>query len=780
MDPLYPKLMHFIIKIYQSMNTVFNFFTCRTFIRSIVVLLFVNQSLYAQITKETYKKAEYFLSENIQKEIYHLEVIPNWIAKRDSFWHVTNTPNGKRFFLTDINSKTTHEAFDHKELANILSEKSGETVDEKNLPFERIEWQDQDTITFLWENKKWVYSLPNKTLDSSIIEKKASTPGISPDGKWQAFNKNHNLYVENLETGEEIQLSIHGKKGFEYASSYGWSDMMEGETGDRPDHFFVSWSPDSKKIRTQIVDLRLAEKMYLLDFTEEEKFRPKLLSYYRGSPGDTTIVKYIPVLFDVDSKNETFIKIPPLPHFMGGYDLSWEKDGKSLYGTYTHRGYKKMDVVSVNADSGEIKKVWSDSTETSLESSGSMQKLSDDRFLITSPKSGWQHLYLIDRKSGKQIEQLTSGDFKVTKVHKVDESSEWVYFEANGKEQGRSVYYTHLYKIKLDGTGLKLLTPEDAFHQITPSSDQKYFVDNYSQIDQPTKSVLREMETGNMIMEISEADISNLKAKGYRSPKPFSAIGKDGKTEIYGIYYFPTDFDESKKYPVIDYTYAGPFIAITPKTFKAGLIGLQQPMSEFGFIVVTVDGIGTAERSNAFRDVSYRNLGDGTTDHVLAIKSLAAKNDFLDIDRVGIFGHSAGGYDAVRGMLLHPDFYKVGVASAGDHDHRMEKAWWPEMYMGYPVGDFYHEQSNITNAANLKGRLLLAHGVKDENVNPSATYKLADALIKAGKEFDMFILPSNNHSFGRTNGDYFTKKRWDYFIRHLLGEEPLFNYQIGD
>ncbi len=331
----------------------------------------------------------------------------------------------------------------------------------------------------------------------------------------------------------------------------------------------------------------------------------------------------------------------------------------------------------------------------------------------------------------------------------------------------------------MDGKELTLLTPENAFHEIYLSEDKKFVVDNYSTVNQATKSVLRDLASGNIFRQISEADISSLKAKGYQSPQQFSAIGKDGKTEIYGIYYVPTDFNPKKSYPVIDYTYTGPFIDITPKTFKGGLIGLQQPMAELGFVVVTVDGMGTFGRSKAFQDVSYRNLGDGTTDHVLAIKQLAKSKPFLNIQKVGIFGHSAGGYDAARAMLLHPDFYKVGVASAGDHDHRMEKAWWPEMYMGYPVGDFYHQQSNITNAANLKGKLLLAHGAIDENVNPSATYKFAEALIKAGKDFDMFIWPSRNHNFGRTTGDYFTKKRWDYFLEHLLGQKPLLHYQIG-
>ncbi|ERM80472.1 hypothetical protein P872_21600 [Rhodonellum psychrophilum GCM71 = DSM 17998] len=745
------------------------------------LLLFgiVQQDLLAQVTGETYKRAEYFLSNSIQKEVHHLEVIPNWLAGKESFWHLTQVKEGKRFFLTSIQDKTSKEAFDHIHLAELLSEKTNREVDPQNLPFDNIQMVSEDEVGFNFNNKKWVYGTNTKELTSSETEKRENRQGISPDGKWRAFVKNHNLFVENLETGKEIQLSIHGKTGFEYASYLGWGDMIEGENGTRPEHFTVNWSPDSKKIQTQIVDLRLAEKMYLLDFTEEEKYRPKLLSYYRGSPGDTTVVRYIPVLFDLEQKTETRIKVPMIPHFIG-LGLTWEKDSKQLTGLLTHRGFKKMELIKVDAENGIPKTIWRDSTTTSLEPSNILfRKLENGQFLISSNQSGWMQLYLHDWETGKRIRQLTNGDFVVTKLNHVDDENEWVYFEATGKEKDRNVYYPHLYRINFDGKDLKLLTPENGYHDIHISEDKKFFVDNYSKVAQPTKSILRELSTGKLSMEISEADISNLLAKGYASPRSFSAIGKDGKTEIFGIYHLPTDFDESKTYPVVDYTYTGPHTAVTPKTFKAGLIGLQQPLAELGFIVVTVDGIGTAGRSKAFRDVSYRNLGDGTTDHMLAIRSLAAQNSFLDLERVGVFGHSAGGYDAVRAMLLHPDFFKVGVASAGDHDHRMEKAWWPEMYMGYPIGDFYQEQSNITNAGNLKGRLLLAHGAVDENVNPSATYKLADALIKAGKEFDMFILPANNHNFGRVNGDYFTKKRWDYFIRHLLGEEPLFNYQIG-
>lgn len=733
----------------------------------------------AQVTVETYKKAEYFLSNALQKEVYNLEVGPNWSEDGKSFWHLAYTENGKRFFKTTLETGESKDAFDHDGLAKVLTEKTGDSIDGKSLPFDRIEIKNEDEITFEWRNQIWTFQKQKRTLTSSRKPaNNESRSAISPDGNWRAFTRNFNFFAENLQTGEEIQLSFDGKQNYEYGSNYGWSDLIEGENGDRPFRFTANWSPDSKKILTQIVDLRLAEKMYLLDFSKDEKFRPTLLSYYRGSPGDSTIITYIPVIFDLETKKERQLPELTSPHFIG-LNLRWDKTGEKLSGFHFPRGFKKYSLLEIDASTAEIRTVFTAESETHINRENQFQKLSNGQFIINSEKSGWNHLYLHDWKTGQLIHQLTSGEFLVKKILHLDEEKRVLYFEASGKEKDRNVYYPHLYRINLDGKELTLLTPEDAFHEIYLSKDKKYIVDNYSKVNQPTKSVLRELESGKIIREISTADISNLLEKGYQSPTPFSALAKDGKTEIFGIYYLPTDFDKAKSYPVIDYTYSGPHIDITPKTFKAGLFGLQQSMSELGFVVITVDGLGTAGRSKAFADYSYRNLGDGTTDHVLAIQQLAKNHDFMDIDRVGIFGHSAGGYDAARAMLLHPDFYKVGVASAGDHDHRMEKAWWPEMYMGYPVGDFYNDQSNITNAANLKGRILLAHGGIDENVNPSATFKFAEALINAGKDFDLFIWPSRNHSFGRTNGDYFTKKRWDYFLEHLLGEEPLLHYKIN-
>lgn len=744
---------------------------------SICFALGITSFSFGQITEATYERAAYFLTDHIQKEVYHLEVIPTWIEGEQLFAHTAFTEKGKRFFITHSTTFETKEAFDPELLSDLLKEKTGENLDSKDLPIQFTGVRNSHIVTFRWRNQDWVWNTKENTLSSLPINSRNELESFSPDRKWKAFTRNYNLYVLNLETGAEIQLSTQGKKGLEYASYYGWSDLIEGENGERPDRFMVQWSPDSKKIFTQIVDLRLAEKMYLLDFSKEEKFRPDLLSYYRGSPGDSTVVMYIPVIFDLEKKEEKRILALSAPHFIG-IQLRWSEDSQSLSGFHFPRGYKEFHLLEVGAETLAIRKIYTETSPTHINRENIFRKLRNDQFILGSEKSGWNQLYLMDWKTGKEIQPITTGEYVVNKLSYLDEVNGILYFEASGKEPGRNPYFNHLYRVKLDGTDLQLLTPEDAFHEISISPNGRFAVDNFSKVNQPTQSVLLDLSGGKQLAKISQTDISNLTRKGYQFPVPFTAIAKDQKTEIHAVYFLPTTFDPKKKYPIIDYTYTGPHTSTVPKTFKAGLMGHQQPMAELGFVVVTVDGLGGFGRSKAFADVSYRNLGDGTTDHVLAITQLASKNRFLDITRVGIFGHSAGGYDAARAMLLHPDFYKVGVASAGDHDFRMEKAWWPEMYMGYPVEDYYHEQSNITNASKLKGHLLLAHGGIDENVNPSATFKFAEELIKAGKDFDLFIWPSRAHSFGRPPGDYFTKKRWDYFIEHLLGQKPLRHYQI--
>lgn len=731
------------------------------------------------ISEAHYERAESYLLPNISKRVYHLEVRPQWLADSSGFWHITQTREGKRFFITNMEERNTRELFDHTRLAGLLNEKLEKEVEPSDLPFDQIRFVSNDLISFKIEDTTYHYDLASQTL--TIAEIKPDTnklPGLSPNGHYQAFIRDYNLFVRDVETGEERNLSTAGRQGLEYASTLGWYDLMEGEGSKRPENLFVSWSPDSRKLYTYLVDLTMAEKMYLLDFSVDTLFRPRLLSYYRGSPGDTTLVWYRPVIFDIDSGQETFIDIPPVPHF-NGLTLEWTEDSESLFGVFAHRGYKQADLIRVNGITGRVETLISETSDTSVEySSLILERVGNYKFLFSSQQSGWHQLYLYNWETGALINPVTSGEYMVKRVLHVHEVSEVIYFVASGREAGRNPYYDYLYRVNFDGTGMALMTPEDAHHDFSLSLCGQYVVDNYSRVDMPTVSILRSMSDGNELYRISEADASDLLSDGWTPPIRFTAKGRDGITDIYGIVYQPFNFNPRRKYPLIDYSYTGPHTASVPKSFSAALLNIQNPLRAFGFAVMVVDGLGTNGRSKAFRDISYQKMGFSLDCHVAAIRQLGERHPWIDTTRVGIYGHSAGGYDAARAMLQYPDVYKVGVASAADHDHRMEKAWWPEMYMGYPVGDFYHEQSNVTNAANLRGRLLIAHGAVDHNVNPSATYKLAEYLIRAQKDFDMLIIPSANHSFGRSQGDYFTKVRWNYFIRHLLPADPVHNYRF--
>jgi dipeptidyl aminopeptidase/acylaminoacyl peptidase len=399
------------------------------------------------------------------------------------------------------------------------------------------------------------------------------------------------------------------------------------------------------------------------------------------------------------------------------------------------------------------------------------------KYLITSERSGWRQLYLLDIKS-KSLAPLTSGNYYINDILHIDTSRQIVFFTASGKDLSRNPYHQYLYKMNLNDGKISLLTPENANHDVSIAPDGNYYIDNMSTLSQATVSRLKSTGTASNIVEISKANIMALDSMSYISPETIKAIGRDGHTELYGALWKPSHFDPNKKYPIIDQSYTGPHTFMYPRNFISGLARSNQALAELGFIVLTVDGMGTANRSKAFHNVSYKNMGKNLEDHRLAILQLGRKYSWIDTTRVGIFGHSAGGYDAGHAVLEYPDFYKVAVASSADHDFRMEKDWWPEMYMGWPVDSTYHFVSNITMAGNLKGKLLITHGGIDENVNPSATFKLAEALIRANKEFDMLILPSQRHGYQGQYNEYFTKKKWNYFVQHLLGAKPIWDIDM--
>jgi dipeptidyl-peptidase 4 len=595
----------------------------------------------------------------------------------------------------------------------------------------------------------------------------------SPDGKWVAFRKEHNLYLREKATGKEFQLSKDGEKNYDYAGSYGWSDLMYGEGGPHPENFYVQWSKDSRYLATQVSDVRNAQKMYLLNNAIDSLYRPQLAGYYRGSPGDTNMVMVKPVIFNVKEKNQVKTNLPTNTH-INAVRIRFGEAPNTAYAQWAERGFQKQVVHKLDLKNKKQEAVWEETSNTSIDNFEFRPLKSSGKILILSEKSGWKQLYLVDEKTGKST-PLTSGEFVVNSIVKVDDKTGRIYFMASGIDPEMNPYHQQLYSVK-EGEKMKLLTPEKLHHQVDLAEEKAYFIDKFSAVDKETRVVLRDLKTGKILAEVIQPDISKAVAEGWEAPQTFSLTGKDGKTPIYGAIWKPTNFDPNKKYPVIDATYTGPHTQVFPKSFDRAFS--NQAMAELGFLIIAVDGLGTAGRSKSFREVSYKNMGDNLRDHVLAIRHLGEQYSWVDTTRVGIFGHSAGGYDTGRALLAFPEFYKVGVASSGDHDFRMEKAWWPEMYMGWPVDEKYEEVSNITNAKNLQGKLMLVHGGMDENVNPSATFKLAEALIKAGKDFDLVILPSQPHGYSGEASNFFNKKRWNYFIQHLLEKEPRWDYNF--
>ncbi len=674
---------------------------------------------------------------------------------------------GKSFQRLALDDFSVSPLFDHQRLAKIIKDSLEIDASLFDLPMDIVAFSKSNQVTVMIQGDR--YRLEFEPLQLTKLETPVTSQqafSISPNGQWKAYTKDYNLYIENLETKETRQISHHGKKGYEYATHYGWDEIIYDENGERPDRFFVNWSEDSKYIYTYIIDLSNAEKMHLLDWSQDDRFRPRLLSYYRGSPGDTTMVYQESVIFNVETGKEIKFGFPPSTH-INTVQRRWSKKSGVVYLYRQDRGYQNVQINELDLVSLRMRQLYSESSETNIDHFEYRLAEDKNKLFVLSEQSGWRQIHSVDLTTLEK-KHLGAGEYYVHRIEWIDEVNEKIYFTASGKNN-TNPYWHQFYVMNFDGTELKVLTSEFQHHQISISPDKKYFVDNQSTLDSPTVTLLRKMSDGRILRTVSKADVRLL--ENWKAPETFTCLARDGKTTIYAAVWKPTHFDPKKKYPVIEYSYTGPHTQVYPASFRSGFGTGLQAFAELGFIAIRIDGLGSSGRSKAFHDYSYKNLGGNLEDHIIMMKSIAQDNPWFDISRVGIFGHSAGGYDAGRALLAYPDFYDVGVASSADHDHRMEKAWWPEMYMGWPVDSSYHQQSNITNAGNLKGKLLITHGGIDENVNPSATFKLAEALINHDKAFDLFIFPGQRHGYKGASKNYFTKLRWNYFIEHLLNGE---------
>jgi dipeptidyl aminopeptidase/acylaminoacyl peptidase len=692
----------------------------------------------AALTADDYARAERFMSYNTAPLVLHSGVRPTWTSD-SQFWYRTRTERGDEAWLVDTASgaKTVCELAPCKAPTNA----------------------------------------PAGPTDRSGSR--------SPDGKSTAFIRDWNLWVRDTVTRKEVQLTKDGAKDFGYATdNAGWTKS------DRP---ILQWSPDSKKIATFQLDERNVGEMYLVDTSVGH---PKLQAWKYPLAGDAVLPTLNRVVIDAETGATVRFKMQPDLHRSSlcddiacrgseWTDVQWDPASSKVAFVSTSRDHRQEQLRVADAATGDVKDILDESVATFFESGNDRANWrylpGTNEVIWFSERDNWGQLYLHDLATGRLKNQITSGEGNVTQLLKVDEKNRVLYFLAVGKEKGRDPYFRHLYRIDFNGRNLKLLTPANADHDVTLSPDGSYFVDVYSTPDTAPIAELRD-SSGTLILALEKADISRLTAAGWQPPQPITVKARDGVTDLYGLLYKPTRLDPSKKYPIVNHVYPGPQTgSVGARTFSPSR-GDAQALAELGFAVVEIDGMGTPWRSKKFHEAYYGNMGDNTlADQVTGMQQLAARYPWIDITRAGIYGHSGGGYAAAGAMLRYSDFFKVGISEAGNHDNRNYEDDWAEKWQGllHSNGDGttnYDNQANQLVARNLKGKLLLAHGTMDSNVPPSNTLLLVNELIKANKDFDLLLLPNRNHGFG--NEPYMVRRRWDYFVKNLLGAEPPHEYQM--
>lgn len=578
------------------------------------------------------------------------------------------------------------------------------------------------------------------------------TRGRSPDDVRQAFIKDHNVWLRDVILGGETPLSDDGTEGDAYTNQF-------------------HWSPDSQKLvvlRTHKGDGR---KVYLIESSPKDQLQPKLHEMEYVKPGDPIDISK-PHLFDVAGRRQVPVSDELFPNPWSVSDIRWSPDSSGFTFLYNQRGHQVLRIVAVEAATGLARALVDEHSNTFIDYAGKQFCRFVDatnEIIWMSERDGWNHLYLYDAGTGQVKNQITKGPWVVRDVEYVDEAKREIWFRAGGIRPEQDPYYVHLCRTNFDGSAFVVLTEGDGTHDVTFSPDRRCFLDRWSRVDQPPVTELRNAVDGHRLCELERADMTSLSATGWRPPERFVAKGRDGTSDIYGVIIRPCHFDPNRSYPVIEEIYAGPQGAFVPKAF--GLLLRQHAIAELGFIVVQIDGMGTSYRSKAFHDVCWRNLVDaGLPDRIAWMRAAAAVYPSMNLDRVGIYGGSAGGQNALVALLTHGDFYKVGVADCGCHDNRMDKIWWNELWMGWPIGPWYQEQSNVTLAHKLQGKLLLTVGELDRNVDPSSTMQVVNALIEANKDFDLLVVPGGGHGVGES--PYASRRRMDFFVRHLLGVEP--------
>ena len=758
--------------------------------------LFVSSATLAQqrpaLTAEDYARAERAMSYNTQALVDHSGGQPNWLAG-DRFWYRVMTAQGSEFVLIDPVRKTRTAAFDQAKLAAALSTASGKTYEASRLPFRSFTFSpDEKTISFAVSGKKWQYDAASGQVSPEAAPAANLVPSAnadneveSPDGKLAAFIKGDNLWVRDTKTNQTTQLTTDGAKDYGYATdNAGWTHS------DKP---IVRWSPDSRKMATFRQDQRTVGDMYLVTTNVGA---PKLKSWKYPLPGDKDIATIERVIVEVSSPKVVRFQMAPDPHrgslsddisSSGTFDdVDWSADGSQLAFVSTSRDHKEEKMRVADAATGAVRDVFSETVATQYESGQgaiNWRYLPKSKEVIWySERDNWGHLYLYDAASGKVKNQITKGNFVVTQLLKVDEQKRQLYFLADGREPGNP-YFTHLYRIGLDGKNLTLLTPEAGNHQVTMSPSGRFFTDTYSQPDKPGATILRGAD-GKLISTLEKTDISRLTATGWKAPTPITVKAQDGQIDLYGLMFTPSNLDPSKKYPIINYIYPGPQGgSVGSWSFVSARYGDNQALAELGFVVVVIEGSCTPLRSKSYHDACYGNMAENTlSDQVSGMRQLATRYPYIDLERAGIWGHSSGGYAAAAAMFRYPDFFKVGISESGNHENRNFEDDWAERYLGLLKTNAdgttnYDNQANAANAKNLKGKLMLAHGLMDDEVPPANTLLVVEALTKANKSYDLVVFPNAANHYDAYS-PYMTRRRWDYFVQNLAGAEAPHDYQM--
>ena len=702
------------------------------FIFCLLAMAFGAESAASQVTRADYERADTILK--CSDRVYSPAIHPEWIDSSHYFWYKNHEKEGDFYYLVNAESGKKQRAADKKGLAAFFSKK------QKKLAESLL--KEEEKRPDRWRRRE-----------------EAPVPVVSPDKKWEAYVKDNNLYLSPLwdekekdKPKEEIALTMDGTANLRYD---GWS---------------IIWSPDSRKLATVKVRDVQERRIPLIESSPSSQKQPILQWRDYAKPGDVLPV-YLPVLFDVEARKQMALNVTPYENQFYLNLTGWREDSRAFTFEFNQRGHQRYVIGGVSAADGSIRHLVDEQTKTFIYYYNNYRYDLDDgkELLWISERDGWRHLYLIDGTSGQVKRQVTKGEWVLRQVDYVDETNRVVYFTASGFNKGEDPYNLHYCRINLDGTGFTDMTPENGNHRVTFSADRSYFTDVYSRPDLPPVSQLKRTSDVSVVAGLQRCDVSVLQAEGWQMPEVFCAKGRDGQTDIWGNIYRPMHFDASKSYPVVEFIYAGPHDSHVDKDFKPAH-HLVSKLVELGFIVVSIDGMGTSNRSKAFHDVCWKNLKDaGFPDRIAWMKAAGAKYKYMDLNRVGIYGWSAGGQNAMAALLFHNDFYKVAVALCGCHDNRMDKIWWNEQWMGYPIDASYSTSSNVDNAYRLKGKLLLINGELDDNVDPASTLQVVSALMKANKNFEQLYLPGKTHSLG---GPFEMHKMHDFFVKNLLGQEP--------